>query len=329
MYNNREIGNPGGNRIFRPGFLPRRKDMTRKLLSLVLILCAGIFVAYGCEDGGGKKDADADVPIDHPPDTPIDTPADVPPDRDVVPDQDVTPDVPTETEITPDLPPDSTGCNPLQGGTCSVIDNCNCTSGQACTFVLNPTDSCDVDETCAPSAGTIPTGSTCVPAASDPCAPGNACLTNSATGESFCYKWCDGIEDCEAGHDCTVGISFDMGTECPAPLTLTYKACDLGCPADKACDPFTGTGCTSPYSSCWYEFDCGVTICASTGTHAVDEDCSDTGTCVIGAECLTTDSGVTNFCRAFCDSSHACTTGTCQTFTPAYTANPTLGACLP
>jgi hypothetical protein len=302
--------------------------MRRSLLSLVLLLCACAFVAYGCEKEKGHKDADADVPIDRPPDTPDTTDIpDVPADRDVVPETDVPPDVPVEAEITPDLPPDSTGCNPLMGGACSVIDNCNCTSGQACTFMLNPTDSCDLDETCAASAGTLPTGSECTAAASDPCAPGNSCLTNTATGESACYKWCDGDEDCDAGHSCNVGISFDMGGDC-ADLTLPYKACDLGCAADAACDPFTGTGCSGTYNACLYDFTCSNTFCASSGAHAVGEDCSDTGLCVIGAECLTTDGGVTNFCLAFCNSSNACTTGTCTAFDPPYPADTSLGACI-
>lgn len=287
--------------------------------------CAGLLAAAGCDEDKKGGDADTDVIPDYLPEM------DVTPDPAGDPDVTVDPDVTIDPDVVPeiiDTTPDSTGCTPLHGGVCSVIDNCGCDAGQICTFGANTADPCDVDEICVASTGTLATGADCDPA-NDQCAPGNSCLTNSLTGESKCYKWCDGDEDCSAGHSCTITISFDMGGTCTEPVTLEYMACDLGCPADAACDPFTGTGCSGTTNSCLYDFDCALLFCAPSGAHAVGEDCSDTGLCVIGAECLTTDGGVTNTCMAFCDDSHACTSGTCTVLSPAYSGNPSLGACIP
>lgn len=307
--------------------------MKRGLLTLMLMTCAGLLVVYGCSsDNGDNGDADTDGDTDVDGDTDADGITDRLPDRDITSDPDITTDADVPPEITPDLPdtidpvPDSTECNPLHGGVCNLIDNCGCDAGQTCQLELKPGDPCNVIEVCHASTGTLPTGAECDPS-NDQCAPGSSCLTNSLTGESSCYKWCDGDEDCDAGHGCTISITYEMGGECP-DLTLLYKACDLGCPPDAACDPFTGTGCSGTSNSCLYDIDCSILFCAPSGAHAIGEECSDTNMCVIGAECLTTDGGVTSYCYAFCDDSHACAEGTCQVFSPPYSGNPSLGVCV-
>jgi len=295
----------------------------------MLMIFTGLLAVYGCDgDNNDNGDADADVITDRPPDR------DITPEPDITTDPDVTENLDVPPEITPDLPdtidpvPDTTECNPLHGGVCNLIDNCGCDSGQICHLVPNPADTCNVIEECQASTGTLPTGAECNPA-NDQCAPGSSCLTDSRTHESFCYKWCDGDEDCDAGHGCTISITYEMEGECP-DLTILYKACDLGCAADAACDPFTGTGCSGSSPSCLYDTSCGILFCAPSdaGAHAVGDECSDTQMCVIGAECLTRDEGVTFYCYAFCDDSHACAEGSCTVFSPPYSGNPGLGICV-
>jgi hypothetical protein len=292
--------------------------MKKAHVSLMVILFAGLFVCPGCNgDNGGTPDADADV-------------RDLPVEIDITVDPDIQLDSDLELEVTPDLPSEeTTGCNPLLGGACNLVDNCNCASGQACRTAISPGDPCDtIVEQCA-GAGTVPTGETCT--YDNDCAAGNACLTSPVWGTK-CIRWCDDDTDCDAGHSCNIPVGMPgslLGEGCEDfDFPAGYKACDLGCPANANCDPITGTPCADPNTACHYEFDCKIMYCAQPGTHAIGEDCGDGAGCVIGSDCLSQDSGATNWCAEFCNDSHACPTGkTCQTFN--YDGDLTFGACTP
>jgi hypothetical protein len=111
-------------------------------------------------------------------------------------------------------------CEPLEGGACSLVDNCNCSAGQACR--LHVDFSCNLYEICVPNTGTLPTDSTCSPETSldeDQCLPGNICLRSGGPSDYFCFKWCMNHDDCPVNHECTGSAefwSYDCGTMVPA-----------------------------------------------------------------------------------------------------------------
>lgn len=297
--------------------------MKRKIFTVLML---ALFVcAYGCGGGGGEKDADAgDDGVDAP------TPIDVPDVFDV--DVGADPDVATEPELPPDvtvdISPDTAPCNPLQGGECSVIDNCGCGGSDACRLVAPGGAECSIVEQCLPNVGTLPTGAECTPAppSSEPCAVGNACLTSSLTSESKCYKFCDDDSDCEPGRSCSIPLSIDLGGECGV-ITLSYKACDLGCPEDAHCNPFDGTGCSAPNDACLYDTSCGIMFCAPSSDRNIGDNCEDDGLCPIGAECLSAGGGEAK-CYELCDNEHPCDAGTCSPFSTPYEEYPGFGACI-
>jgi hypothetical protein len=156
---------------------------------------------------------DGDVPIDSDvsedaldPDSPLDT-VDIEPE----------PDIPVEPEV------DTGPCFGLEGGTCNLISNCNCSTGQQCRLYIDPADACGIIEQCASPAGTLPVGSACDPA-SDLCAPGSSCTTDSATGSSNCTEWCVSDLDCSMG-TCTLLITISIPS-C-ADISLSYSACEI------------------------------------------------------------------------------------------------------
>ncbi|MFH1437619.1 MAG: hypothetical protein ABIJ56_18075 [Pseudomonadota bacterium] len=208
--------------------------MYGKVILSILAAAPCLVLALGCADADFiQPDGDTttlpdvagetDVPIDAVFDTdmPIDT---------------ITPDTPTELDttppdftpdITPDLPVDTTPdapCSPLMGGSCNMISNCNCAAGEKCGLALNPTDECDVIESCAPGSYTIPAGSPCT-SGSDECVAGSSCMTDSGTGTSVCMEWCFAEGDCSMGM-CDTPISVDIGGGC-AVITLDYSACGV------------------------------------------------------------------------------------------------------
>jgi hypothetical protein len=156
---------------------------------------------------------DGDVPVDSDafdglldPDSPIDTL-----------DMDLSPDIPVEPEL------DTGPCIPLEGGTCNLISNCNCGAGQQCRLYIDPADPCGIIEQCAATSGTLPRGSVCDPA-SDQCAPGTSCTTDSMSGSSTCTEWCVSDLDCSMG-TCTLPILISIPS-C-ADISLSYSACEI------------------------------------------------------------------------------------------------------
>jgi len=171
-----------------------------------------------------RPDADGETSPEGVPESDVPGEGEAHADLDAPADPDFTPDT-VDVDISPDLPAepdvDSTPCYPLEGGSCNAISNCNCAAGEKCSIFLDPADSCNIIEECAAATGSLPTGSSCDPA-SDQCAVGNVCLTDSSTGSNTCYRWCDDDTDCSGGMTCTVEIlvTLDCGD-----YTLLYRGC--------------------------------------------------------------------------------------------------------
>ena len=206
--------------------------MSNKAIVSILAVAPCLVLALGCADADFIT-PDTDVTVT--PDVPAET--DVVMDLDAVLDTDtpidtIVPDTPTELDtapdftpdITPDLPvdtPPDVPCSPLMGGSCNMISNCNCLPGEKCGLALNPTDECDVIESCVAGSYTIPAGSPCT-SGSDECVVGSSCMTDP-DGGAVCMQWCFAEGDCSSGM-CDTPITVDIGGGCPV-ITLDYSAC--------------------------------------------------------------------------------------------------------
>ncbi len=100
-------------------------------------------------------------------------------------------------------------CEPLMGGDCGLVDNCNCGAGMACRVQVDYL--CNLYEACVPDRGTLPTDAACSGDTSldeDPCLPGNICLRSGGPSDYFCFKWCTVNGDCPSNHECTGSVEF-------------------------------------------------------------------------------------------------------------------------
>lgn len=293
---------------------------------LALLLAVAVPLALiACDDG--KKDDGQDTALDTVVDSSPDTSLDTTPDS--------TPDVTTDTtpDVTTDTEPDSTGCvstTAAAGGTCSVLDLCGCDPTQVC-MLNGVSDACQLYETCiATAAGSVAVGAECNLATD--CVPGSICVRYSGEDAGHCYQWCQDSSDCtEPGAECNVSLTLtpSSGACAGTPITTPLNACSLPCPADNECDPFGGAGAGAGCADgegCWIRSDCNISWCFPDGTVASGGDCSGTESCVNGSLCLIIDS-TTMTCVPFCDSTHACATGTCYPLSPPYAPNPSLGYC--
>ncbi len=208
--------------------------MQRKVIVTILAAASCLVLALGCADADFiEPDGDAATLPDVAGETDIGTDLDAVFDIDVPVDS-IVPDTPTEGDTAPDLTPDITPdlpvdtppdvpCSPLMGGSCNMISNCNCAAGEKCGLALNPTDECDVIESCTPGSYTIPAGSPCT-SGSDECVVGSSCMTDP-DGNAVCMEWCFAEGDCSMGM-CDTPISVNIGGSC-AVITLDYSACGI------------------------------------------------------------------------------------------------------
>jgi len=186
-------------------------------------------------------------------------------------------------------------CVPLWGqqdmGVC-VGDDCTppdtgCDSGERCGPFMGETLACL-------PAGTVEPGGDC---SVDYCQAGYACVGEGT--EYHCRALCQQATDCDSGTHCV--WSEDTG--------VTWGICLLGC------DLVTQTGC-DPGEACYYsDPENGDTLCWTEGALAVGADCSNMEMCVPGADCFpdpATAPSYVYYCRAYCDDTHPCDSGTCQ-----------------
>ena len=216
-------------------------------------------------------------------------------------------------------------CLPGLEGECNLVNGCGCSESSSCRLMLDESH-CRLGETCG-TRGSLPTGSECTPE-SDACAEGLACFPERLTGIYRCHRWCFHEAHCDPGFSCDISPTI-FSDECGSLETDPYKLCRLPCPLDAACDPFTGTVCTEPNNACTFDETCGILFCRPSGSYMEGEICSGLNDCESGLHCISTDGGLSSRCHAFCDENHACTSGSCTTFDPGYSANPTLGVCTP
>lgn len=298
---------------------------TRRVLLVLLLAVTTPLALMGCDDGSGDGDEDTttDTVVDTTPDTTADTTPDTTPDT--------TADTVADTVV--DTEPDSTGCvstTAAAGGICSVLTLCGCDASQVCMLNGVSTD-CQLFEECVTTApGTVPVGEECNYATD--CIPGSICVRYSGEEMGHCYRWCQDGSDCtEEGSECNVSLTLtpSSGDCAGTPIETPLNACSLPCPTDPVCDPFGGTGTDAGCDDgeqCGIRSDCNISWCFPQGTVAEGGDCSGAETCVAGTLCLIIDD-TTSTCVPYCDSEHACTTGTCNPLSPPYPENTSLGYC--
>ena len=225
-----------------------------------------------------------------------------------------------------DIEEDESFCRPLLGGECNLVDNCGCDDeSQSCQLHVDMF-LCEANEKCQ-DKGLQGIGDDCDPEGSE-CGLYTTCYPERLTNQYKCHQWCNDISDCGIGVSCGIIPEVEMGS-C-GTLTLThYKLCNLPCPSDLECDPYSGNGCAPPSGACLYYEYCGILICATPGIYHAGELCSGWNSCVIGAQCLSFDDGATFRCYEYCDDMHACGgERTCQPFVPPYISNPSFGICI-
>ncbi len=193
------------------------------------------------------------------------------------------------------------------GGTCT-IDDIFFDSPQTCQNGFICGLNAQLQPTCLPSSdfagGTL--YGACGP--NGECPKGSACFNDGTTDS--CYPFCtDAHPDCPPGGICAYGIEGSDTIFLCAP----YDDCDVvggttGCPS--------GQGC-------YLVSDAGDGLCLTNGTGATGTACTSTLDCRAGNICA--DPGTGNVCIKLCDSSHPCSSGTCNTNVGLPTG---IGACL-
>ena len=150
------------------------------------------------------------------------------------------------------------------------------------------------------------------------CAGGQYCSTGVCTTDvdGGDAPYCSNSNECGSGYVC-------VNNEC----VPDGDASDGG---PGVCDPFTNTGCQSPYA-------CVVGIpyyspmdvsCRPAGNTPADSACNPQNLCVPGTTCVPEDPYFNGHCRKFCDlggGPHGCTgANTCKSI-----LHPTIGICAP
>jgi hypothetical protein len=172
--------------------------------------------------------------------------------------------------------------------------------GDDCT---PPDEGCGPDRRCAILGGEI---MGCVPVGDagigescelEDCVAGATCV--SADGQTLCRQLCLDAAGC----------TVEAGTVCVWPgEALDWGYCREGC------NPVTQTGCGGGEACYWEDPAAGSTLCFDEGSLAPGADCSSlTQLCQAGYDCFPDDATNTTYhCRAWCDDTHPCTTGSCQ-----------------
>lgn len=180
----------------------------------------------------------------------------------------------------------------LNFGVC-LGDDClppkqGCPEGMRCSILLGGVFSC-VPE------GPIPVGGDCT---DEECVAGAKCV--SGFSGYMCTELCQPEEGCtQEGYNCLA--VFDQIPD--------WGYCEAGC------DPILQVGCDEG-EGCYYEDpEVGSFLCWEKGSLEVGADCSSlVEFCEPGSDCFV-DPGSDPFtytCKAFCDDTHPCPTGTCQ-----------------
>jgi len=290
--------------------------MKRILETLVVALVLVLPLAACDDDEGTPTDThvDGDAPTDTIPDT-------VP---DPTPDTDVTTDPGTE-----DTGGDP-GCVSITGGICNLVTQCGCSPGYYCEIFIN-SEGCTIIEDCQAGSGTLPVESECT--ALGQCSPGMACLRYTGEETGHCYEWCIDSSDCSiAGRTCDVTVNFTDGASCTS-VPSPYQACSVGCAADAGCDLFDATAGTPCPTGQMCARDnpiasggCDIMMCIEEGTGALGDECIDSGSgCLPNSGCYGNPTDGYH-CRAYCDTTHTCSTGTCTTL--GSEGEPDLGICI-
>lgn len=172
---------------------------------------------------------------------------------------------------------------------------------------------------------------------SQDCDPGEVCVGNlcvSALDAGDAPDCAAGWADCDQDsmNGCETYLLYD-DNNCGACGVLCNggQVCSDGsCQQPAACDPFTNTGCQTPYA-------CVVGIpymsssdisCRPAGTGPADSACSPSALCQPGTTCVFENANGTGHCRQFCDypsGPHGCPAGDhCASI-----YHPSIGICVP
>ena len=170
---------------------------------------------------------------------------------------------------------------------CGIGNRClTSTSGEKfCAIPCDPeANSCDAGNVCRntehgpfcfPIYGScVGDGKQCSPCSpAHPCTKNFVCLTSYYTKESFCAKYCEGIEDCSENMACAnIGEGFaclpSEGGQTLPTCNTHYQALCGGCNADYEC-------ATGMY--CYTAFDGGGKFCA--------QECDAAADCKEGWQC--------------------------------------------
>jgi hypothetical protein len=177
-------------------------------------------------------------------------------------------------------PPSTCAAGPLEGEECNPVCQTGCACG-TCVLV-------EGHAKCRQSAGSGKTGELCDPQASNPCAPGLACLAEPClTNQGRCYKLCASANQCD-GQACTIDIYDQAGSQ------TRYTACDV---APQGCDPIANTGCPAAGLACFAVT--GSTLCdCPSRAGPVHSACALYSDCLPGLICVS--SGPTPTCEILC-----------------------------
>ncbi|MBI5533868.1 MAG: hypothetical protein HY898_14195 [Deltaproteobacteria bacterium] len=177
------------------------------------------------------------------------------------------------------------------------------------------------------------------------CAAGQVCSSGMCTVDQDGGPCSAGWADCDglSQNGCEVNIYADpMNCGACANMCVGGQICVAGlCASDQdggdaadagpaLCDPFTNTGCSSPYACVVgipYYSDADI-YCFPSGNTPAGGACSPQALCAPGTECVHEDPYGNGHCRKFCDyggGPHGCPSGeTCKSI-----LHPTIGICTP
>lgn len=224
--------------------------------------------------------------------------------------------------------PDAGVASCLQGNVCGLVPSTGCMTSETCAYAHD--GSARTNECISAGAGEL--GATCD--------DNTDCSANLSCIGGFCIELCcPTAGTCGAtGTTCgTVELTVGKGTT----DTVGLCVCTVGgaaCPADHYCDPLDEGGtqgvCLLQGSCSRLEQDCPATQgcygtireCATAGTAAVGETCTNHSDCVPGAWCRA--GAPSGTCSDYCDTSAPdCPTGfTCTSFGDD---EPNVGGCYP